>query len=94
MAEFKGTKGKWDIFSVTTNSYGVEHSNVGSKEDGVFIEVFTDEHKANALLISKAPEMLEILEEFVTHHFDFMGCAEIKELQEDAKILIKKATKS
>lgn len=34
-------------------------------------------------------KMLEILEEFTTHHFDFMGCIEIKDLQEDAKKLIK-----
>ena len=56
--EFKGTKGKWEVckthktitdykgFTIA-KEYGIRNSN---------------EWKANALLMSKAPEMLEMLE--------------------------------
>ena len=83
--EFKGTKGKWDIYVESTNSFGVEHSNVGSKQDGVFIEVFTEEHKANALLISKAPEMLQMLQRIYERKtVTFDDLLEIKKLIKEA----------
>ena len=64
--EFKGTKGKWKAKEINSRFA------VGSKENGAinFIDCWrqgiggikTDEEaEANALLISKAPEMLEML---------------------------------
>jgi hypothetical protein len=60
--EFKGTKGKWEIDKndvrvneeIIITAYGF---NVKGKY------THTEETKANALLISKAPEMLEMLKE-------------------------------
>jgi hypothetical protein len=64
--EFKGTKGKWNIKNI---SYNKKWINISS-EKGIIARTFygeeepivTDEEsEANALLISKAPEMLEML---------------------------------
>ena len=71
MSEFKGTKGKW--------AYGVTRKNkIGVKIDTLFIQLGTiydddctmpscccTKIHANALLISKAPEMLEMLESVI-----------------------------
>ena len=63
MKEFKGTIGKWNI---TTSKKGNHYMNVGGNCE--FIKVYSGKRsgyevnqKANALLISKAPEMLEML---------------------------------
>ena len=73
--EFKGTKGKWELkHSQSKNAFNVVGTKLGgrykvarlpyeasfnmSKE---FNEKAYYEQKANALLISKAPEMLEML---------------------------------
>ncbi|MFN4075517.1 MAG: hypothetical protein ACK4HC_06425 [Cloacibacterium sp.] len=66
--EFKGTKGKWRVFT------NVHRECDGSEWGWVGLDTFNsksinkcsihwsgDEAKANALLISKAPEMLEML---------------------------------
>lgn len=66
MSEFKGTQGKW-----LQKFEGCEPSRVIRSDDGnkevaqVYRYNSESEQKANALLISKAPEMLEILQEFV-----------------------------
>lgn len=52
--EFKGTKGKWKI-----NEDYIQSAN--SKQMIADCFPTTDEDRANALLISKAPEMLETL---------------------------------
>ena len=63
MKEFKGTIGKWNI---TTSKKGNHYMNVGGNCE--FIKVYSGKRsghevnqKANALLISKAPEMLDML---------------------------------
>lgn len=56
MSEFKGMKGKWHIYH---NGQGYNSFSINSKYKVVPIE----EMEANALLISKAPEMLEMLKE-------------------------------
>ena len=82
MSEFKGTKGKWLIW----------------KEDIIITEAEIDDDvicvkpqmmqsqknwKANALLISKSPEMLEMLEEIARmSNFDMVD--EIKQLIKEA----------
>ena len=89
--EFKGTKGKWE-------TYKPEHigcHNVALGEANGFngyVELWyhhydnPQEAKANALLISKAPEMLEFLHSIV--------CSEMTPLayKKRAKQLIKEAT--
>ena len=70
MNEFKGTKGKWEIS--TDNEEGIlitskhpQNRDILTiwKYDVTFLE--NQEAKANALLISKAPEMLEMLEKIM-----------------------------
>ncbi len=59
MSKFKGTKGKWECKNV--NSVMVNHELIASVY-GVMVKgkyTYTEEVKANALLISKALEMLE-----------------------------------
>jgi hypothetical protein len=59
--EFKGTKGKWEFCK--THQTITDHKGYGiAQENGIRN---SNEWKANALLISKAPEMLEMLEKFV-----------------------------
>ena len=96
--EFKGTKGKWTIIrsipqhtNIITDSHRIcEVKHYDSQIDERLLEPTSTEGKANAILISKAPEMLEMLEKLVN---------EIKseyksdnELLEEARILIKSAT--
>ena len=67
--EFKGTKEKWNyekgtylentIFFFFNNGEIIKVSNINDNDEA------TEETKANALLISKAPEMLEALKMFV-----------------------------
>jgi hypothetical protein len=64
--EFKGTKGKWKVTnSIPNGIYDLEgHIEIANDQWSiacVFNDV--DEAKANALLISKAPEMLEMLKQ-------------------------------
>jgi protein-disulfide isomerase len=61
MSEFKGTKGKWNyskeyLTIVDQDRYGI------AQENGIRN---SSEWEANALLISKAPEMLEMLNEIL-----------------------------
>ena len=67
--EFKGTKGKWNyekgtylentIFFSFNNGEIIKVSNINDNDEA------TEETKYNALLISRAPEMLEKLSEIV-----------------------------
>jgi hypothetical protein len=99
MSEFKGTKGKWH--KVKINNYlGVISS------EGVLIaeldyvcdktNYLTPTPKAteyNSLLISKCPEMLEMLERMYSHWCE-VGLTEtaINNYMSEAKQLIKQAT--
>jgi hypothetical protein len=79
--EFKGTKGKWEV--TISNEYCGDYS---IKNENGSATSFEDE--ANALLISKAPEMLEMLNKV---------CKKLKGngfpmLQEEIEQLIKEAT--
>lgn len=78
--EFKGTKEKWFVSQGAVDSNGIISSdevfNVHSDGDlgmdicAVWKDVADNdtEAKYNALLISKAPEMLKMLEELITLH--------------------------
>jgi hypothetical protein len=81
MTNFKGTKGKW----VVTSQDQVVRSEEGyaiAASPALFLE---NDWKANALLISKAPEMLEMLEKLV-NTYELLG------LSNEVKQLIKEAT--
>ena len=78
MSEFKGTKTEWELLK-GTSLLGVQ---IGKTIFG--ISNITEETKANALLISKAPEMLEMLQSI----FNYGGVANFDNLEQ----LIKEAT--
>jgi len=94
--EFKGTKGKWEVFK--PKHIGLTNVSFGENNGfNPFIELWNhqfdnkkEEAEANALLISKAPEMLkallitiEELEDIDTlqNHRDYL-CKLIKEATE------------
>ena len=78
--KFKGTKEKWEVLE-GTSLIGVK---IGHKTFG--IDNINEEAKANALLISKAPEMLEILQSLVSSEMTPLA------IRKQAKQLIKEAT--
>ena len=89
--EFKGTKGKWvisqDVHVWCNNAKVSDCSN--STQATVYREKEINEMKANAQLISCAPEMLDMLEKCV-ETLEFSGQIGFTYLE--AKQLIKKAT--
>jgi hypothetical protein len=96
--EFKGTKGKWEVEDLS-----VRFSIHKEEYDGLFIDCWGDgiantsdeQAKANALLISKAPEMLEMLEKLyqqVDFSFESFGSDTGLKMQEKIEQLIKEAT--
>ncbi len=92
--EFKGTKGKWviDNEEVFINESGVLVTPISIENFMIgFIDVYGDqpEDKANALLISKAPEMLDMLQ----HVSDKLNGNGFHSLQFKIDELIKEATK-
>lgn len=69
--EFKGTKGTWSYRENYDEKYSQPTLIIGNETYSEFITIWTGlerydeidiETKANALLISKAPEMLEMLQ--------------------------------
>lgn len=78
--EFKGTKGKWVVledrvreFEDTRNFRVPICSQYGREINSGYLNAHVygrnkDQMKANALLISKAPEMLEVLKYFVDNN--------------------------
>ena len=98
--QFKGTKGKWiiDHKESSINEYGIAFKAISneSKTKISLADIYGDdeEAKANALLISKSPEMLEMLIEFQTmcDKRKFPTESELMEMGNKAKQLIKEAT--
>jgi hypothetical protein len=105
--EFKGTKGKWTLYQskIPSNDKAVTHSvYVGTKRISLCYDLYeSDKSKnveektgqANALLISKAPEMLEMLEKLyqqVDFSFESFGSDTGLKMQEKIEQLIKEAT--
>jgi len=91
MTQFKGTKGKWKLLRFSEGQMSVRNMENTRKICVSRVNNY-DESLANLLLISKAPEMLEMLEklikEFDAEHATQYGC----ELMYLAKQLIKEAT--
>ena len=90
MSNFRGTKGKWKL---AENEYGY-YTSIRNLDES--IKVCTsrvnnqNESNANLLLISKAPEMLEMLEKFVS--LNPQSSIQISDLMDEAEKLIKEAT--
>ncbi len=90
MTNFKGTKGKWEIFK--PNHIGLTNVSFGENNGfNPFIELWhhlfdneKEEAEANAKLIAHAPEMLEML----FNVKDYLG----SDVREQVEQLIKKAT--
>ena len=84
--EFKGTKGKWGIDS--------ENNVIDYLGDEIaFCPEWRTTTKANALLMSKAPEMLEMLIDILDTNRNLWGECESRAYQiEEIKQLIQEAT--
>jgi DNA integrity scanning protein DisA with diadenylate cyclase activity len=87
--EFKGTKGKWYVTQDThvwvDDSKICDCSNTG--QFSFYRKKSDEEMKANALLISKAPEMLDMLEKLkdrLGYFNDNVSVSEIKQLIKEA----------
>lgn len=91
--EFKGTKGKWilrdgyriDIVTKNDESFGIV--DFGTEQEAYLAGYPLEKLKANALLISKAPEMLEMLQWLYSR----LGTSFSQE-KEEIEQLIKEAT--
>jgi len=94
--EFKGTKGKWEhkivaqcsnrgvlVFRVFSD---IQNSSIDKGICRIEVENNLLEQQANALLISKAPEMLEMLQSLVSSEMTPLA------IRKQAKQLIKEAT--
>lgn len=86
MANFKGTKGKWQFVryekTFTIETFGITNWTI--------LQTITNEpqDEANAKLIACAPEMLEMLESLINESDDIIH----PEIKKDILNLIKKAT--
>jgi len=87
MSEFKGTKGKWILIE---NEY-CHYTSIRNEDNTrtLFVSRVNNQiiNNANFKLISKAPEMLEMLERLVNSNKN-----EIDYIKGEAKQLIKEAT--
>jgi hypothetical protein len=90
MSEFKGTKGKWEVVKYEKNDFSLCRNEIQFGDDGECVAEFVH-NDYDALLISKAPEMLEMLEELISANPMHDGWHE-KILK--AKQLIKEATQN
>ena len=61
MREFKGTKGKWDVMARSEIRFSIIGDQIDVWAFNEVGDIPYEEAKANAQLISKAPEMLEML---------------------------------
>ena len=91
MSNFRGTKGKWEID--VNDIQTVLTDNGAYRPNAIQITTSTKiELKANALLISKSPEMLEMLKELTSFVYDNVEDCEKSPLWVKASNLIKEAT--
>jgi hypothetical protein len=95
--EFKGTKGNWWSCCIKKTPHYVfaaegETTICGFYKKQYLRDDLSDEElRANALLISKSPEILEMLS-FWVNQYEGHGCFLTSELIEKSKQLIKEAT--
>ena len=91
MSEFKGTKGKWDIFRQDNDIY-IETESGNAAICSIVGGVGLEQDEANALLISKAPEMLEMLKELLIDLQSEAISTSMNDTINRTKKLIKEAT--
>ena len=97
MSEFKGTKGKWKIKDIKStleteiNSSEYRIAKVKHYKGKNFNDPIEKEAKANALLISKAPEMLEMIQSLIEAKNNGNDW-DSEELFIKAEVLIKEST--
>lgn len=104
MSEFKGTK-NWKLkvdFEVKENKYGAKYLSIDEENAIDVIDVYSDgrleyserinELKANALLISKSLEMLEMLIKTAEHLKELPKSGHINQRILKIEQLIKQAT--
>ena len=87
--EFKGTKGNWknvviDIADFKQVVVGVDKGKAICHLWFEYSEGISDEIKANALLISKAPELLEMLKRLIQPDLDISDLIEAENLIKEA----------
>ena len=97
MSEFKGTKGNWKLHKhafacVASDESSLLVSNCGGRTSNVNADELYIEQQANALLISKAPEMLEMIQSLIEAKNNGNDW-DSEELFIKAEVLIKEATK-
>lgn len=98
MSEFKGTEGKWLKHVTPKHKIGVLIGNrflqLGTiyEEDCLVASCCKTEEHANALLISKAPEMLEMLKELLIDLQSEAISTSMNDTINRTKQLIKEAT--
>lgn len=93
ISEYTGDAVNEPFFGIRSNVGLLGHNVQGSFEGAHICDVvaFSDESKANALLISKAPEMLEMLIDFV-ETYESGGVINNEYYIDKFKQLIKEAT--
>ena len=94
MSEFKGTKGKWGINHEQRNQRGILIECNNPNWEVCNTTTNYEEDIANALLISKAPEMLEMLNKcfYMCDKLQFPTEQELNTIKLEIKQLIKEAT--
>jgi hypothetical protein len=88
--EFKGTKGKWEINPKASRNVRCNNLTIANCSSGQNGENEIEE-KANALLISKAPEMLNMLKT-TSNCLWMLNTKGTNELAEEIDKLIEEAT--
>lgn len=88
--EFKGTKSGWKLSK--DNQFTIFSEGGKNISTVMFSPIQDNERKANALLISKAPEMLAMLNELISIATNYHTESEIQDRISEAKQLIKEAT--
>lgn len=86
MGEFRGTKGKWVVYHLPASNFSYASNQIQYGGHGECVAEYV-ENNYDALLISKAPEMLEMLK-------SILASEHLKGTIEESKVkqLIKEAT--
>lgn len=94
MSRFKGTKGKWKVVESTCGLITeTQCMNVRVGQDDIItVWDFSEESQANALLISKAPEMLDQLNRIHGEIMRSDGVLDVEKWGNQIEQLIKSAT--
>lgn len=97
MSEFKGNKGDWTNINVQLSDWST--CCVGIDKGAVICNMYyegieiTEEAKANAVLISHAPQMLELLKRmYDTYSVNERVSGSLRDFMIEAKQLIQQAT--